>query len=371
MQWLRNNWRQIELHGQLRAASIALSEFPISTALRSFGIFTVLSTAFIGVAFLTNLKRAIVIPVFIVLLLADKSVFFPNLRFFNKDNVYATTAPAVETLLKAGAADSNIRVHIPMILGAFNAQAYGSSDAKDYMLVKNLLLEGTSVPHKLHTTHGPGALRDPDYELMVRPWIERLQGAEKNRMLGLMNVKYMAEAGMKDGQFYYNGLRENPAFLPRIRLAGTVVAASSWEDGFSKLIGLGENIKHTTVLHGPDAPKEVFSGAIAHGHASRIEYTYDSITFSIQSDRRAFLVLANDYDPNWNAFIDGKETKVHMADLHMLAVSLPEGGHEVVFKYSHALFWKGMGLFAIGCALLALMLCPKIFKWRLPARPQS
>ena len=54
-----------------------------------------------------------------------------------------------------------------------------------------------------------------------------------------------------------------------------------------------------------------------------------------------FLVLSENWHPNWKAYVDGEEEKIYIADYTLRAVYLPEGKHTVRFIYVSKAFQIG------------------------------
>ncbi|MCG6552621.1 MAG: YfhO family protein [Candidatus Magnetominusculus sp. LBB02] len=63
-------------------------------------------------------------------------------------------------------------------------------------------------------------------------------------------------------------------------------------------------------------------------------YSPDEIRLDIETTSPAALVLSNNYDPHWKAYIDGKATPVLRANLAFQSIQINSaGGHSVVLKY--------------------------------------
>jgi uncharacterized membrane protein YfhO len=55
----------------------------------------------------------------------------------------------------------------------------------------------------------------------------------------------------------------------------------------------------------------------------------------------SLLYLADTFYPGWNAYVDGKRTKIYRANYNFRAVPLPPGEHRVEFRYEPLSFYLG------------------------------
>ena len=77
-------------------------------------------------------------------------------------------------------------------------------------------------------------------------------------------------------------------------------------------------------------------------------------------DAEEHLLLVDAYAPGWLAYLDGVETSIYPADVAMRAVAVPEGVHEVVFRYS-PLWWSlGLPLAGLGVLLGIGWICLRV-----------
>ncbi len=109
----------------------------------------------------------------------------------------------------------------------------------------------------------------------------------------------------------------------------------------------------TVLISDTDAPKPAAPNA-APGKA---EITGNPSTKVMEikttSDTPAMLLLNDKIEPEWHAYIDGKETKIHRANYLMRAVAVPGGTHTVTFRYE----FKPTGFYVVlGCELAGLLL---------------
>jgi len=72
-----------------------------------------------------------------------------------------------------------------------------------------------------------------------------------------------------------------------------------------------------------------------------IEYTPNKIVCNAKVEEPGFLVLSENWYPDWKAYVDGKETKVYIADYILRSVELNKGEHKIEFVYKSRLFEMG------------------------------
>ncbi len=78
-----------------------------------------------------------------------------------------------------------------------------------------------------------------------------------------------------------------------------------------------------------------------------------TVKLSGTDTRTTYLMVAENWYPDWKATIDGKAVQTHRADFSLLSVALPPGAKEVTFTYDsteyHQMMWVSWA-----CALIAL-----------------
>ena len=91
-------------------------------------------------------------------------------------------------------------------------------------------------------------------------------------------------------------------------------------------------------------------GYSADSHFEKYEDT--EVVVKTEASGDGFLFLSDTYYPGWRAFVDGKETEILRANYAFRAVKVPQGVHEVVFKYQpDSLMW------GIRISIAALTIC--------------
>lgn len=84
--------------------------------------------------------------------------------------------------------------------------------------------------------------------------------------------------------------------------------------------------------------------ATVDGRVTNLELRSSDQRFEIEADRDCFLVVSDNYDHGWRAWVDGKETGVFRANYNLRAVAVPKGRHVVEFRYRPPFFLPAMAL---------------------------
>lgn len=82
-----------------------------------------------------------------------------------------------------------------------------------------------------------------------------------------------------------------------------------------------------------------------------------AVTLEGQDDRPTYLVVSENWYPDWRATVDGSPVPVHRAQHTLLSVELPPGAREVVFEYvsRHHGRFRGVSLLAALAACLMIV----------------
>jgi uncharacterized membrane protein YfhO len=64
-----------------------------------------------------------------------------------------------------------------------------------------------------------------------------------------------------------------------------------------------------------------------------LRYTPNEIECLVKTGSPGFLVLADNWHPDWQAFVDGEQTPTYVANQTIRAIYVTAGQHEVVMKY--------------------------------------
>lgn len=134
---------------------------------------------------------------------------------------------------------------------------------------------------------------------------------------------------------------ENTASLPRVFVVDRyrVLEADEALALLPTLPSSGIDLSETVLLEKEPRIRPVSKEGAS---ASITRYTLDEIRVDAKLPAAAILVLSEVYYPKWKVYVDGKEGEILKADYAVRAVSLPAGGHEVVFRYDTATLERGL-----------------------------
>jgi hypothetical protein len=102
------------------------------------------------------------------------------------------------------------------------------------------------------------------------------------------------------------------------------------------------------VVEGVEEPEPGTTG----GTAEITEYGTDRVVIRTASEGPSMLLLADSWSAGWRATVDGERTVIHPANMALRAVEVPAGEHVVEMVYDSRGYPAGLGISALGAALL-------------------
>ena len=147
----------------------------------------------------------------------------------------------------------------------------------------------------------------------------------------------------------------NEAALPRAYLTGNHEVPEDVDALFARMLEPEFDPADTVLLEEEPPDGFVPEPSGGQGKAEVVSRTHNTVTVSANAPAPAMLVLADAYYPGWRATLNGDRVPILPAYHAFRAVALPEGEHEIVFRYAPASHRWGIGLslvgMALGCAL--------------------
>ncbi|TES94399.1 MAG: hypothetical protein E3J87_00435 [Candidatus Cloacimonadota bacterium] len=119
----------------------------------------------------------------------------------------------------------------------------------------------------------------------------------------------------------------------------------------------------------PDTPHP---DSILGGSTVSIEnYNANRIEIMVKAKTKGFLVLSENYYPRWHCYVDGRKTKVYLADYTLRAVLLDKGEHTVLFVYEDKAYSTGKTFSIIGILILLFSFIFQFFQRKKIKETQS
>lgn len=126
------------------------------------------------------------------------------------------------------------------------------------------------------------------------------------------------------------------------------------------------NPKREVILKVDEEKEELYftppeGGEKFNPHAKIIEYKLNSVTIVVDAPTSGYLFLSDTYYPGWEAYVNGKKTKIYRANYCFRAVKVPKGRHIVYFVYRPKSFYIGCIASLLSFTLIMAYL---IYSWR-------
>ena len=145
----------------------------------------------------------------------------------------------------------------------------------------------------------------------------------------------------------YQVLENNNAF-PRAFLVNKFTVENNPQTILSKMFSSNFDLRHEIVLE--QNLNQKLSG---QGTAQIKNYSADKISIETNSAGNNLLFLSDAYYPGWQAYVDGRETKIYRADFTFRAILVPAGRHQIQFIFNPLSFGVGVAAAIFGLLLIA------------------
>lgn len=303
-----------------------------------------------------SLKTLFILAIFIITLF-DLFRFFHKITPFSpREYVYPRT-PVISYIQKQaginrywGYGSGHIETNMQLIDHTFLPDGHDALHARNYAE-----FIATSKNGKI-----PSVLSRSDSEIAPGFGAEDLRSNYyRQKMLNLLGVKYVLQkdASFGDDKIYKLVRSESPWQIfenrqaaPRAFLTSDYKVITDKKDIVSAFYNKSFDEKKTIIL---EENPDLLNQNLKTKKVKVLTYEPNKITLSTSSDGPALLFMSDTYYPGWKAAVDGKETKIYVADYAFRAVKVPKGDHKVEFYYFPRSFKNGLIL--SGMALLSLL----------------
>ena len=234
-----------------------------------------------------------------------------------------------------------------------------------------------NIPHSQIYGGNVWIRRYVEYDRILQSALSGLNNAEPEKkklaegFLNMSNIQFIITAGdpppldslqlitavtdqSSDTKY---SLYENVAVFPRARMVYDFRTAETLEELREEIAAPDFDPAHQAILEETvdiesSAEKTDVSAIIS------INKNQDEVQeFSVTTSRKGLLILADMYYPGWQAFVDGKTTRIYPANLMQRAIIVEKGKHKVVFSYQPNSFQKGLQISLLAHAIVLLAMC--------------
>jgi hypothetical protein len=215
----------------------------------------------------------------------------------------------------------------------------------------------------------PLGLEDPirlEMLALVHPgvrwgWFYQVENPD-SPVLDIMGVKYLLAGAraadvLKSNPRYRlvaslpgNELYENRKVLPRYFFVADVRQTTD-EEALRLIRGGAVNLRATALTDEEVVVPPPSEAPMPLVRA--IDYQRDSL--EVETNAGGFLVLSESFYPGWQAWIDGRPTKIYRTDVAFRGVVVPPGTHRIQMRFQPRIFGTSLGISTITLVLVTIM----------------
>ncbi|MCU0666149.1 MAG: YfhO family protein [Candidatus Omnitrophica bacterium] len=190
-------------------------------------------------------------------------------------------------------------------------------------------------------------------------------------LFALVNLKYIisSKPDLKGlTKTYSSGplnIFETNYKLPKAFIAHKAIVKDTTEEILNALNTTGFNFRETVIIEKTIPEMNTLKESLSPETLPEIvSYDADKIIIKASLHEPGILVLCDNYNPNWQAQVNGIPAKVFPVDYILRAVFLPKGEHTVIFTYKPLSFRIGISISALFLiiwiiTLARIILCEK------------
>ncbi|MBN2555402.1 MAG: YfhO family protein [Anaerolineales bacterium] len=178
-------------------------------------------------------------------------------------------------------------------------------------------------------------------------------GAVESHLLGLMDAGWRAVADGSSSGVRYLPLED----AARLRVVPAAVAVDSGDEALVML--QDEGFDPNAVVYVENHAGGALPAGSGGSAVPSTQTNPNQVRINVETDEGGWLVLSDTFYPGWQAYMDDEPVEMYPADYLFRAVWVPEGQHQVEFRYESDLFWAGCGLSLLAAAAVGVG-----FAWR-------
>lgn len=156
-------------------------------------------------------------------------------------------------------------------------------------------------------------------------------------IINLLNVKYVLSLKelnhpklklvFEEGQ---TKTYENINYYPRVFLVDSAIIARDKKEAINKMFDSKVNLRKQAIIF--DNIKLDYLPLAESESAELKRYSENEIEIVARCSTDRLLILADNYYPTWDVYIDGVKSKVYQVDYSLRGVLIPEGNHRIFFR---------------------------------------
>lgn len=192
-----------------------------------------------------------------------------------------------------------------------------------------------------------------------RTYVDWHNFLQHGQFLDAANVRFIiSEVPLDGGPFreVHRGsaiVYENPSALPRAYLVNEYMVAEEPEGALALMADPGFDPRATAVVYEPLSGPEL-GRPESPGEAVIEEYSPNRVVVRTRAGARSLLVLADNMYKGWHATVDDEPVPIHRTNHTFRGVVVAAGEHEVVFRFQPRELEVGLGIYAVGAAILLI-----------------
>ena len=161
----------------------------------------------------------------------------------------------------------------------------------------------------------------------------------ESKIINLLGVKYVlslsdirSEKLEKVFQEGETRVYENKEVLPRVFFVRKVQIMKGKDEAIKKMFDKDFDLRKSAIVEPSQGVNINPPLGCTKCEALIGYYSENKIVIKTHNQSDGFLVLTDSFYPSWTAEIDGRRTKIILADFNFRSLIVPKGSHEIVFK---------------------------------------
>ena len=193
-------------------------------------------------------------------------------------------------------------------------------------------------------------------------------------LLDLINIKYVLvppseHLKVEHLKLVYSGevnIYENTSAFQRVFFVPDYQFSENRQSAYNAIVSYhASDFKNRVILETRplEESHQVGNGILGADPVIRLmDYKPDRVEIQISTDINGFLVISDNYHPDWDVAVDGEPGRIFRANYIMRAIPIQSGNHTVSLRFHPKLLPWGLRLTASGWILMGLMIPVFVFR---------